>query len=267
MSPAGAMLARRPLKPAAGGGIAITTPSAYWDLNATSWANGVAGGDPLAVSTGANLPTTATAVKGNALDNSATKTQCLVYGHNIGFFNTVVGNISGVDWSAALWFQPRVALPDGSSTFDDYLTLSDTIGGSSRTSFVMRLNNATQWLAFYTTTAGGGTDYTQVGAAITSPAPALNTWFFAMLRYSESTKTIGYSINDGTKSTANIGTNTIYGGSGQDLQVGTFFFLNNHVAQGYTDEVGWWRGHCLTDAEVTLLYNGGAGRTYFLGWS
>ena len=84
------------------------------------------------------------------------------------------------------------------------------------------------------------------------------TWYFFYCEHDPAANTLRISINDGTKDSAAHSGGILNGTA--PFRVGNNSDSSQGVA-GLVDEVAIWRRK-LTDAEVTLLYNGGAGATY-----
>ena len=90
-------------------------------------------------------------------------------------------------------------------------------------------------------------------------SPALNTWYFFLLRWNSVTQTLTMKINDATTDTLVVGAPLIINPSAPIR-----FGYNNDGSSyddGWTDEFRFWKRY-LSDAEGTQLYNGGAGLTY-----
>lgn len=84
-----------------------------------------------------------------------------------------------------------------------------------------------------------------------------NTWYFFYCDYTDSTKTIRVSTNNGAFQSKVIAFNV--GASISPLDIGrynTISYLN-----GSADSVGIWK-RTLTPTEITFLYNSGSGRQY-----
>ena len=94
---------------------------------------------------------------------------------------------------------------------------------------------------------------------IVSAALSLSTWYYALARYNAAANTLHLSINDVAVSPVS------YSGGSYDsahpLNIGRWPVFNAWYFDGLLDEVGIWKRY-LSDAEGTLLYNGGNGRTY-----
>lgn len=89
--------------------------------------------------------------------------------------------------------------------------------------------------------------------------PVTSTFYMITILHDSVNNLIGIQLNAGTRDTTshpdgvNSGNQDLeFGGS---VGVGTYF-------DGLFDETGWWAGMVLTTAEVTWLYNAGAGRSY-----
>jgi hypothetical protein len=89
--------------------------------------------------------------------------------------------------------------------------------------------------------------------------PALATWHFVACWHDSVANLIGISVNGGTANTTANALGVAAGAAG--------FQLGNYAANfwdGRIDEFGVWK-RVLTPAELTTLYNGGAGVNLFAG--
>lgn len=97
---------------------------------------------------------------------------------------------------------------------------------------------------------------------LTPFAPAIGTWYFFHLFFDPITTKVGYSINNGANVLGSAG--AVYAAN---LDGAISFFQQWALANTPTnallvDEFGMKLSRILTPAEVTFLYNGGAGRTW-----
>ncbi len=105
--------------------------------------------------------------------------------------------------------------------------------------------------------AGDGSGWIISSADLTSGSISDNNWHHLVIMRNSSGF---YSYTDG----AYVGTNSAAGtidGSGQ-MAFGKHYD-GEITMSGEFDEIGIWKGRDLTSAEITQLYNGGAGITYF----
>ncbi len=120
-----------------------------------------------------------------------------------------------------------------------------------------RLYYSTAMTNFVLTTSVAGTVGVEV-AASNFGAPSLSTWYFVACGSDAVNDNIWISVNNGTANTlANVGgtfdsTAPFY--MGQQADAASLPF------DGQIDEMGFWKKK-LSAAELTGLYNGGAGRT------
>ena len=109
-------------------------------------------------------------------------------------------------------------------------------------------------------TADGATPHIAVANALGAPSTA--TWYFVLCAYDGPNNRIGIYINGDL-----VGNTTAHAGGvwpgAASFKVGSR--LPDEYMNGLVDEFGMW-SRLLTAAEIGLLYNGGAGRTYpFVG--
>ena len=95
--------------------------------------------------------------------------------------------------------------------------------------------------------------------ASTFGLPASGTWYYVVAWHDSVANTINICVNDGTPDSAS------YSAGVQDsthqFEIGRAFAAINRDIDGLVDEVGIWK-RVLSGAEITELYNGGAGRDY-----
>jgi len=114
-------------------------------------------------------------------------------------------------------------------------------------------------------TAGGGATFyvSGDGAAIKQAAHpdvlSNGVWYFLVGYHNAATNLIGISVNDGAFTTAAHATGIFDGGT--DLWVGGRADTTHRYFDGLIDCVGIWK-RVLSAAEITALYNGGAGLAY-----
>lgn len=152
------------------------------------------------------------------------------------------------DFSFVCWFYKD------SNTNADILFARST-GGS------MTLNAYTQsntQVRFTTTALGYET-------LIHSQALTTGVWYFAAFTYDSATRTMSVSTNDGTPTTRVTAAALIDQNDG--LAIGKEFLFGQDPMDGRIDGLGYWNtaqggGGCLSAAQITSLYNSGAGKTY-----
>jgi len=104
-----------------------------------------------------------------------------------------------------------------------------------------------------------------VVCAVTSITPTTSTWYHVVLRSDPATSTIKLNVNAGTPTTAtwsgSIDATPTPFGIFEDFNGDHMPSQNTNGKNEFVDELGVWQ-RLLTDAEVTSLYNGGAGKFY-----
>jgi hypothetical protein len=207
---------------------------AYWNLNATSWLDSSGNGITLTGHGGVTLGTgiisgcALISSSGGYLDNTSTNF-----------------NVNTADISASVWIKP---LSYGSEAF-----------GLAGSVFDLRYSEATNaWLLVFD--PSGSLIVWESGAVYTSTTTIpLNTWTNIVL--SRNAGTTSFYINgslDGTFSDEQEF-------SSQLITIGSVFDFpgdpNTLQYDGNIDEFGFWN-RALTGAEITSLYNAGAGKSY-----
>jgi len=117
--------------------------------------------------------------------------------------------------------------------------------------YMLRYVTASNQLQFIYSNAG--TDYSTVKAAMLTNA----TWVHIVGTHNAATDTDVLYVN-GTAQTTNTSRTVDPEASAIDFKIGD---INTDQFDGLVDEAGVW-GKALTAAEVTSLYNGGAGLAY-----
>lgn len=130
----------------------------------------------------------------------------------------------------------NLAAKRGGGTEEYYLRYMGT-GGSDRFNFEVNSGAA-------------GVSATSFGS------PSANTWYFLVARYDGTNLSI--CVNDGTVDTTAFSSD-ITASTGA-FRIGAAGGAGEHL-EGDVDEVGLWK-RALSAAEITYLYNGGAGRAY-----
>jgi hypothetical protein len=207
---------------------------AYWDLNTTSWLDSSGNGITLTGHSGVTLGTgiisgCALISSNGYLDNSSTN------------FNIGTANIA-----ASAWIKP---LSYGTGGNEDFAgSVLDIRGNGS----------ATEWLLIFTD-VGTLRVFQNSISYETNATISLNTW--THIAISRSSGTTSFYINgslDGTfADTANFQSQIFTFGGPVDIPDDADYLHYD----GNIDEVGVWN-RALSGAEITSLYNAGAGRTY-----
>lgn len=153
--------------------------------------------------------------------------------------------LGAVDWTIACWVKANTFPNGGSEMFISK-------GGAE---YEVRMNGTDTAFEFNRSDA----------ETVTAGTPATGAWFFICVRRNKTGGTYSISVNDGTPGVLSsatdcaTGTNALFIGRREGAAFSRW--------DGQIDEVGIWRsaaggGGCLSDAQVTSLYNGGSGRTH-----
>lgn len=162
-----------------------------------------------------------------------------------------------------------LVLGDANWTFAAWVKANDVVGALHR-GIISKWNstvaeNKEFFVAHNTTENKFGFWVSANGAATTTsmvagPVISTNTWYHVVFWHDATNDEIGLSVNDSSATTAHAGgvyTGTTafwIGGIANSSNAGTWF-------NGDVDEVGLW-DRVLTAAEITQLYNSGAGLPY-----
>jgi hypothetical protein len=110
--------------------------------------------------------------------------------------------------------------------------------------------------AFKIDTANGTTDTL---AMTTGTINTNNQWYFVVARRSSTDGILRVCVNDNSNE-GTIGSSVTYDGAGT-LYVGKFSTTDTYTPIMYFDQLMLWKRY-LSNAEITTLYNSGAGRAY-----
>lgn len=220
----------------------IDNLAAFWDFEDLDFTdtNDVHGTSHL---TNNNIVVTAAGKVGLAADFETDSSQNLSVGDNAAL------SMGDIEATFVAWVQlesapgtPKMTVlaKDSGTSGEYYLQYN---GGTSR--FELTVCGAS---AFGSLTAVVGNNF---GAA------SLATWYFLVAQHDPVANTIALSINNGTPNSAAHSAG-IFDGTGT-FRIGGDSFAENF--DGLVDQVGIWK-RLLTGAEITWLYNSGAGRSY-----
>lgn len=120
-----------------------------------------------------------------------------------------------------------------------------------------------EWILFYNTSTSRFNFTKMVAAQVTVAATTFGaastaTWYFVVIAHDAVNNLMRISVNDGTVDTTSSSTGMNDGN--RAFQIGASS-ANGLWWDGLLDESGFWK-RVLTSAEITWLYNSGAGRSY-----
>lgn len=130
-----------------------------------------------------------------------------------------------------------------------------TITGNQQEYLISYVGGGTDRFFFVASSAGNNQTNRQ---ASTFGAPSTGTWYLIVAWHDAAADTVNIQINNGTVDTTTGYTGGLFD-STAEFTVGRYNGTN--YWDGRIDEVGIWK-RVLTTNERTLLYNGGAGRTW-----
>ena len=224
----------------------LTSLTAYYSLEEAANANAIdATGRGNTLTRASDPPSSSNpAVVGNCREFISTSNQGLERAssadHQMGDF----------DFNFAGWFRLK------NKTLSQSLLVKSLITGDNR-SYEMQYLQTTDRLRFLLYSLGTAASQI-ICVAATLGAPAINTWYFVEVGYDAAANLMHISVNNGTVDTAAQTGGAFAGTAAFSLgRRGTLDALSD----SYIDEVGVWK-RLLTAAEITRLYNGGAGRSY-----
>ena len=210
----------------------------YWPLNEASGdAVDIHGANTL---TDTNTVTSTTGLVGNAREFTSANAEKLTRTDNA---TLSVGD----DFTWAGWMY----LKSVSTT----QTLVAKYNGSPNLEYIFYFSTGSGF-RFVASSDGAVTGLTQVNQTIAYNTP--NAWVFVVAWHNATANTLNMQINNGTVDSVSH-SGGVYNGT-SSLEVG----YNTAVVEGgncLIDELGLWK-RILTPAELTWLYNGGAGRSY-----
>lgn len=253
------MLIKKPFKKGAGlviapyykvlsGSTLKTGLVSFWEMETTSWLDATASGNDL---TGSGSPTTTTGLVGNAASLVSASSQFLSRTSNAGL------QTGGQDWSIMCWFKGM--------TFVDLAEILSKYAGFGNREFALSVH-FTSGNRFQITivTNSGGTTSSLVADAYGNLSTG--TWYFVVVRYTNSTNTVTITVGDGAgtalATNSLVVTNPPIASSTAKFCVGANDnAAGNGFVNGAVDQVGLWK-KVLSAGEMTQLYNAGAGLAY-----
>lgn len=218
-----------------------TSLISYWKLEETGASNR---NDSISTNhlTAVNTPANTTGKIGSALDCVSASTQYLTIASNS---QLQTGNI---DFTIAFWVQikdkvaARCLIQKGDAL--SFANIEYEIYYSSASDrFLFRVSDGTTFVSQLASTFG---------------PPTISTWYFVVCKHVSATKTISISVNNGAFDSIAIGAGQIPTSTAA-FRIGARGDATD-PANALLDEVGFWKKE-LSAAEITELYNSGAGKT------
>lgn len=218
-----------------------TSLVAFWELEAASGTrNDAVGSNHL---TDNNTVTQGTGKVGNAAQFTRANSEFLSHSSNATL------QMGDIDFSICAWINP--------ASLNEMMVVTKDDDAANSRDYTLDVYNASGLLKtrFYTNGSGGG---------IVAPSAAditLGAWTFLMAIHDSVANTLFLSINDGLSETGGTG------GVAPDVSAAVFMIGAREYSgfesyfDGLIDQVGLWK-RALSAAEVTALYNGGAGLSY-----
>lgn len=181
---------------------------------------------------------------GNAVNLVSASSQYLSHADN------AVHDMGDIDFTLAAWFQLTTKPAANMAILSKFLATGNQRGYS------LLWQQSTDRMIWQMSPDGTSAAMITVTAS-NFGIPSLATWHFAVLRYDATGNSMSLSVDDGTP-------NTAAQAGGAFLNTTAFEIGRSNATSllnGLADEVGGWKRR-LSDAEITDLYNGGAGRDY-----
>lgn len=227
--------------------VAITAPTAAWNLNeATGNTRVDQVTSPTACDLSEQTPTRLQGIAG-LISNGVRNFGNGLSTYTASVRNTTPGtkmNPGSGTWSASLWVKYANL---GSTTYPISWADSNPSAGW----FVkIGIGGVQVW--------SGQDNKTATAVTITASPPTLGVWYNIIVWY-DGTKLYG-CINNGTPVSANSAAPV--NNSNQFSVSGHFGSVQTGLTDLIVDGVQWWKAYVLTGTERTLIYNGGAGRSY-----
>jgi hypothetical protein len=214
--------------------------TAYWPLDETSGTReDVHGANDL---TDHATVTSNPGIVGTAAQFTAANTEYLSRA------DTAALSTGDIDYSIVCW----VRLDDKSTLRIIAAKYGTTTGGDRE--YILRYDSAADRFRF---TIGGLTIGENVDAD-NFGSPSVDTWYMVAAWHDSVNNLIGISVNAGTPNTTAFSEGSVDGG--YDFEMG-YATQVGFPMDGRIDEFGFWK-RVLSGAELTDLYNGGAGRDY-----
>lgn len=91
-------------------------------------------------------------------------------------------------------------------------------------------------------------------------SPAIDTWYFIVVRHDSTANTVNIQVNNGTVDSASTGTNVPFDGP-SSFRIGAENSTVASLTDGRVSLLGFWK-RLLTSDEVTRIYNSGKGTVY-----
>lgn len=209
----------------------------YWRLDDDGvWSDVVGGGTALSESSVSTVAGYST----NAADVTA--------GHYLYAADSSSFRNGSSSFTLTFWVKPA-----GYTNYSAYLN-KDTGSGGGREFQIWQTSSSANGIGFtvYTNGTGSVEVYSDSGAGAGNGHLMVGSWNFVAVRYNSTNLTIQSYLN-GTNSQSLSTTNPIaFSGSTAQFRIG----LRSdglYPANGPIDEVGWWRGVVLTDAQLDYL--------------
>jgi hypothetical protein len=229
--------------------MAITTPTAFWNLDESSGnaSDAVSGGANNTLVNGNTTPYVAAKINNGAQTASASSRGFLIT--NANQTNLVVP--ANTSFSLSLFYKPDTLA-------DNQLMGMYGSGGNRAWRFEQNSDGGS---TFYLTVTNDGSTGFQG-----SWAGGLSTgvWYHIVLTWKQSTSKANLYINSTAQTEATTGAVTSLFNSTSDFSVGKDAVTGNYSNATF-DMVGFWNGTVLTQTEVNELYNAGAGVQYPFG--
>jgi hypothetical protein len=156
--------------------------------------------------------------------------------------------VAGDSFTVSIWVNIQ-AVPAGFRGIFTYWN------GASIAYFLWFNNNSD--ITYTTQPASGGA---QTNNQVVAGPPTFGTWYHIVFGYDNATQRTFWQLNAGTRNFSNS-VGIFDASAGGTLGMFTYAGGGTGPSNAYADECGWWR-RVLTTAEVTALYNSGAGFGY-----
>jgi hypothetical protein len=223
-----------------GGNILLTNLTSYWKLDESSGNALDANSTNVLIDNGTVGATAGGIINGARTFNGSTQ-----------YFNVASNaslDVGATDFSFTCWVKL--------TTVASLQALISKRAGGAAGQYVLYYDNGTSRFDFF---VYNGTTF--IGAtANTFGLPSTGTWYFLAVVVDDTAKTIKISVNAGAQDTSASYTTSIPSRT-DAFQIGAEQIVAQNFLNGAIDEVGFWKRK-LTTAEITQLYNSGAGYAY-----
>jgi len=221
---------------------------AFWPLNETSNGSGAVSRADLVGTNTLTDNNTVTSATGLVYNNSANfvaaNSEQLIIASNAAL------QMGDVDFWLATW---AMITTNGALRF----LMAKADGGGTPREYQLAYSDSAEKIAF---AVGHPTEVATIENVFSTETVTLNQWFLAVAWYASAAKTVNISFDGGAAASAAVGFTPAVNAT--SFRLGYFGSGDNTFHQGRMGPAMLGKGYIPTVADVTWLYNSGAGRAY-----